>query len=111
MQNSELDDPTLMLVTKPNAKVKVWNYIKNNMGNWNRIVVKQTEIAKEVGVHRNHVSKALKIIEEKELIVKLGKDQNNTVFMVNPKFVWKGKYEDRAAALNMFKNRQEIKTV
>jgi len=100
--NAKLDDPMIALSNKKNAKMKVWGYLKNNMTGWNRIVVKQTIMADELGITRQYIGKALKALEELNYIARDGKEQTNVVFMVNPEMVWAGKRDDLVAAISKY---------
>jgi DNA-binding transcriptional regulator GbsR (MarR family) len=57
--------------------------------NWVQLSV--TEIAKELKMHRPDVSKAMKVLEEKEIILRGPKLGRSYAFMLNPEFGWKGK--------------------
>ena len=57
--------------------------------NW--IQLSATEIAKELGMHRPDVSKAIKLLETKEIILRGPKVGRSYAFMLNPEFGWKGK--------------------
>jgi hypothetical protein len=109
MTNSEIDDPMMALSPKQNAKQKVWSYVKNNMTSWNKFVAKQTKIADDVGVTRQYVGKALKHLEDKNYIVRNGKDQVNVVFMVNPELSWTGNKSDIAAGIAKYKEIKKDK--
>ena len=57
--------------------------------NWVQISV--TEIAKELGMHQPDVSKAMKVLENKQIILRGPKVGRSYAFMLNPEFGWKGK--------------------
>ena len=57
--------------------------------NWVQISV--TEIAKELGMHQPDVSKAMKVLETKKIILRGPKVGRSYAFMLNPEFGWKGK--------------------
>jgi DNA-binding transcriptional regulator GbsR (MarR family) len=57
--------------------------------NWVQISV--TEIAKELGMHQPDVSKAMKVLEDKQIILRGPKVGRSYAFMLNPNFGWKGK--------------------
>ena len=69
--------------------------------NWVQLSV--TEIAKELGMHRPDVSKAMKVLEEKEIILRGPKVGRSYAFMLNPDFGWKGKVEN----LDEYRRRKE----
>ena len=79
--------------------------------NWVQLSV--TEIAKELKMHRPDVSKAMKVLEEKEVILRGPKIGRSYAFMLNPEFGWKGKVKnlddyrkERDNKENQTKNRE-----
>jgi DNA-binding transcriptional ArsR family regulator len=60
--------------------------------NWVQISI--TEIAKEVKMHRPDVSKAMKVLEDKGIILRGPKLGRSFAFMLNPEFGWKGKVKN-----------------
>ena len=60
--------------------------------NWVQLSV--TEIAKELKMHRPDVSKAMKVLEQKEVILRGPKLGRSYAFMLNPDFGWKGKVKN-----------------
>ena len=60
--------------------------------NWVHISI--NEVAKELEMHRQNVSKAIKLLEKKEIILKGPKIARSYTFMLNPDFGWKGKVEN-----------------
>jgi DNA-binding transcriptional regulator GbsR (MarR family) len=81
--------------------------------NW--VQLSATEIAKELKMHRSHISRAIKILEEKEIILRGPKVGRSYAFMLNPEFGWKGKVKnlddyrrDREERENSRKNRQRF---
>ena len=60
--------------------------------NWVQLSV--TEIAKELGMQRPHISRAIKLLEEKEIILRGPKVGRSYAFMLNPDFGWKGKVKN-----------------
>ncbi len=69
--------------------------------NWVQLSV--TEIAKELKMHRPDVSKAMKVLEEKEIILRGPKVGRSYAFMLNPDFGWKGKVKN----LDEYRRRKE----
>ena len=57
--------------------------------NWVQLSV--TEIAEELELKRPNVSRAIKLLEEKEIIIRGPKVGRCYAFMLNPEFGWKGK--------------------
>ncbi len=60
--------------------------------NW--VQLSSTEIAKELQIHRQHISRAMKVLEEKEIILRGPKIGRSYAFMLNPEFGWKGKVKN-----------------
>ena len=60
--------------------------------NWVQLSV--TEIAKELQMQRSHISRAMKVLEEKEVIIRGPKVGRSYAFMLNPDFGWKGKVKN-----------------
>jgi DNA-binding transcriptional regulator GbsR (MarR family) len=56
--------------------------------NWVQISI--TEIAEELGLKQPSVSRAMKVLEEKEIILRGPKVGRSYAFMLNPEFGWKG---------------------
>ena len=81
--------------------------------NWVQLSV--TEIAQELKMHRPHISRAMKVLEEKEIIVRGPKVGRSYAFMLNPEFGWKGKVKnlddyrkEREDQENQRENRQRF---
>ena len=60
--------------------------------NWVELSV--TEIGKQLNLKRPSVSRAMKILEEKEIILRGPKVGRSYAFMLNPDFGWKGKVKN-----------------
>ena len=60
--------------------------------NWVQLSV--TEIAKELQMQRSHISRAMKVLEEKEVILRGPKVGRSYAFMLNPDYGWKGKVKN-----------------
>ncbi len=56
--------------------------------NWVQLSI--TEISKELSLRQPHVSRAMKVLEEKEIILRGPKVGRSYAFMLNPDFGWKG---------------------
>lgn len=71
-------------------------YFMENMGRNNALAVSQTVIAEKVGVGRQAISPAVKLLAEKRFIeiVKVG---NLCVYRVNTRVAWQGKRGERFA--------------
>lgn len=57
--------------------------------NW--VQISNAEIAKELDLKRQAVSRAMKVLEDKEIILRGPKVGRSYAFMLNPDFGWKGK--------------------
>jgi DNA-binding transcriptional regulator GbsR (MarR family) len=57
--------------------------------NW--VQISNTEIANELDLKRPHVSRAMKVLEDKQIILRGPKVGRSYAFMLNPEFGWKGK--------------------
>lgn len=73
---------------------RVLRYIEGILDFENWIYISITDIAKELEIHRPDVSKAIKLLEEKEIILKGPKINNTKTYMLNPNFGWKGKVKN-----------------
>ncbi|NJO93148.1 MAG: MarR family transcriptional regulator [Hydrococcus sp. RM1_1_31] len=60
--------------------------------NWVQLSI--TEIAKELGMHQPDVSKAMRVLEDKQIILRGPKVGRSYAFMLNPEFGWKGKVKN-----------------
>ncbi len=69
--------------------------------NWAQISI--TEIAKELNIKQPHVSRAIRVLEEKEVIIRGPKTGRSYTFMLNPNFGWKGD----VAILEEYRNKKE----
>ena len=72
---------------------------KLDFENWIRIP--QTEIAKELEMNKQNVSKSIKLLETKEIILRGPKLGHSYAFRLNPFFGWKGN------PINLEKYREE----
>lgn len=62
----------------------------------NYINIKQVEIAKELEMQKTHVSTAMRLLVEKEIILKV-KEGATTGYKLNPHYGWKGKVSNMEA--------------
>jgi DNA-binding transcriptional regulator GbsR (MarR family) len=60
--------------------------------NWVQLSI--TEIAQELNLKQPHVSRAMKVLEDKEIILRGPKVGRSYAFMLNPDFGWKGKVKN-----------------
>jgi hypothetical protein len=81
--------------------LKVMLLLMSDLEFENYITIKQVAIAKELGIHKVDVSKAMKLLVEKGIILKV-KEGSTTGYKLNPNYGWKGK------ASNMQKERERI---
>ncbi len=88
--------------------------------NWVQLSV--TEIAEELELKRPNVSRAIKLLEQKEIIIRGPKVGRSHAFMLNPEFGWKGKvknldeyrkerYEEERREKNRERNQKNLKLV
>ncbi len=63
-----------------------------NFENWIQISI--TEIAQELNLKQPAVSRAMKVLEEKGIILRGPKVGRSYAFMLNPEFGWKGKVKN-----------------
>jgi hypothetical protein len=68
----------------------IW-YLLSRLDFENWIQITQKEISEELGINKVNVSKAITLLEEKELIVRGPKIGRTYAFRLNPMFGWKGK--------------------
>lgn len=69
--------------------------------NWIQISV--TDIAKEIDMLQPNVSKAIKVLEKKEIIIRGPKIGRSSSFRFNPEILWKGKVQN----LNKYRKKRE----
>ena len=60
--------------------------------NW--IQIQQKEIANELQMHKQHINRAIKLLENKEIILRGEKSGRSYSFRLNPHFGWKGKVKN-----------------
>jgi len=90
-----------------NKKIKVINYIFNNLNTQKNLFVgTQDQISKEIGVSRVVVNQTFKILIESGLLIK----KNNAVYMINPNIIVKGNTNKRLSLLieyNEIRNKNQ----
>ncbi len=91
---------------------RVLRFIEGILDFENWIYVSITEIAKELEMHRQDVSKAIKVLQKKEIILRGPKIGRSHTFMLNPDFAWKGKVKnlEQYREEKKFLNNSENKT-
>jgi len=97
--NSKIQNP---LLTLNDSYAKVWDYMLRNMKPFNRVVLLQATVAKEMHITPQFMSKVIRRLLERGLIVKDGKLQHNVIYMVNPNYAWNGKADDREGGSHKF---------
>jgi predicted transcriptional regulator len=65
----------------------------------NYITIKQVAIAEKLGMQKTHVSRAMKMLVAKGIILKV-KEGTTTGYKLNPTYGWKGKVSNRDIELN-----------
>lgn len=68
-------------------------FLMGNLEFENYITIKQTGIAQELGMQKTNVSRAMKLLVDKNIILKI-KDGSTTGYKLNPTYGWKGKVEN-----------------
>ncbi|MGB4498081.1 MAG: GIY-YIG nuclease family protein [Methylococcaceae bacterium] len=72
-------------------------FLMGNLEFENYITIKQVEIAKQLEMQKTHVSRAIKLLVNKEIILKV-KEGTTTGYKLNPTYGWKGKVENMEKA-------------
>jgi DNA-binding MarR family transcriptional regulator len=69
---------------------RVFWYILGHVDYENRLLVTQADVSKALEMKQQHVSKAFKLLVEKEILVETTKIGTSKIFSINPYFAWKG---------------------
>lgn len=77
--------------------LKVLMVLMSNLEFDNHITIKQTVIAEKLKMQKTHVSRAMKLLVSKEIILKI-KQGTTTGYKLNPTYGWKGKVENMEKA-------------
>lgn len=77
--------------------LRVWMILLSELEFENYITIKQKEIATRLDMHQPDVSKAMKLLVNKEIILKV-KQGTTTGYKLNPTYGWKGKVENMEKA-------------
>jgi biotin operon repressor len=85
-------------------ELKVFNYMLGVMDFENWINISQKDIAKEIGIHKVNVSKAIKGLKEKGYIEIIKKGREN-YYRINPEVAWKG---DEKSHLKVLRNNNPL---
>ena len=86
-------------------QLKVMLNLLSKMEYDNRIVYKRGEVAKEVGIQPQHVSRALRVLKEKNIIYEDPNDDN--VYKLNPYIGHKGTKKYKSNIIEFEKTRFE----
>jgi uncharacterized membrane protein len=85
-----------------NVEQKVFDYLLKNMQQGNEITVCQVDISNEIDASRQTVSRALKKLEDRNFIVKVGKKHHFFIYLINPNRFWKGDVKFKQACVQKF---------
>ncbi len=77
--------------------LRVWMILLSELQFENYITIKQKEIASRLDMYQPHVSKAIKLLVDKGIILKV-KEGTTTGYKLNPTYGWKGKVENMEKA-------------
>ena len=70
---------------------RVLSYLFAKLDFENLIQVTQSEIAKELNIQTSHVSRSIKVLTDKKIIIRGPNIGRSSSFRLNPYFGWKGK--------------------
>lgn len=73
----------------------------------NLIVINQAEIARSMGMHRQHVRRSIKRLIDLDALLEGPRIGINRSFRLNPKFGWKGSAKNHVAALDQERRRSD----
>jgi hypothetical protein len=77
---------------------RVFFYLMGKLDFENYIHVAQTEIAEALDLQKSHVSRAVKVLCDKQIILKGPKTGRTITYRLNPEYGWKGKVRNMNAA-------------
>ena len=69
---------------------RVWSYMISKLGFENWIIVPQKEIAESLNMQKTHVSRAVKSLLDKGMILKGPKVGRTNAYKLNSNYAWKG---------------------
>lgn len=69
---------------------KILNYLFSKLGFENYICVTQQEISKELNIRKEHVSREIKRLADKRIIIKGPKLGRTTTYRLNSEYGWRG---------------------
>jgi len=73
----------------------------------NYITIKQVAIAEKLGMQKTHVSRAMKLLVDKGIILKV-KEGTTTGYKLNPYYGWKGTVSNRDIELNRIAKQRVV---
>lgn len=89
------------------ADFKVFFLLLTRLDFENRLLINQAEIARELGMHRQHVQRSIKKLLELGAILEGPKVGQNRSYRLNPNLAWRGSAENHKKALE--KQRKQRK--
>lgn len=82
-------------------------FLMGNLEFENYITIKQVAIAKELDMQKTHVSRAMKLLVAKGIILKV-KEGTATGYKLNPHYGWKGKVSNRDIELKRIAKQRVV---
>ena len=70
---------------------RVYSYLVSQLDFDNYIQIPQKQIVEALGMHKQHVSRAVKLLVDKKIIFRGPKIARSSCFRLNPNYGWKGK--------------------
>ena len=83
-------------------EMRVLNFILSRVAFNNIIRATQAEVAKELEMHRQHVCRAFKQLQEAGIISEAYKQGSSKFYRLNPTYAWKGKASEHVRAIREF---------
>ncbi len=88
-------------LTKEAFRVLMFLMARLDFENW--IQVSQKEIAEKLNMHKQNISRAVKLLQSKEILIRGPKIGKSYAFRLNPDFGWKGKVKN----LNEYRKQKD----
>jgi DNA-binding MarR family transcriptional regulator len=79
---------------------KVFMYMLGHLGFENYIAIPQVQIAKDLSMHKEHVSRAIKVLVTKRIIVEGPKLGRTKTYRLNSQYGWRGTVRNLEEARN-----------
>jgi Firmicute plasmid replication protein (RepL) len=70
--------------------LRVFLYVISQVDYENKLLVTQTDVKEALGMKQQHVSRAFRLLVEKEILIESGKVGTSKVYYLNPYVGWKG---------------------